>query len=328
MKATRPAYACCAVTAALTAAASVYAQTPAPYPIKPVRIITPTAAGGSLDTSARIIAQKLTEMWGQQVTIDNRAGAGGIVGADAAAKSTPDGYTLLFASNGNIATTQALYKKIPYDPLRDFVPVILVAETPYVLIVHPSLPAKNVADLIRLAKAQPGKIDFASSGSGSTPHLAGELFKTMAKVNIVHVPYKGSPAAHTSVMAGETSLEFSGLPSSLGQIKSGKLRALGVAGAKRSSIAQDIPTIAESGLPGYAANSWSSTLVPTGTPAAIVAKLNTDIRAALAAADVRQRMLGQGFEVVGSTPEQFAAYLRSEITKWTKVINDSGAKPD
>ena len=323
-----PARICYAVAATLMSAAVAYAQTPAAYPSKPVRIITPTAAGGSLDTSARIIAQKLTEMWGQQVTIDNRAGAGGIVGADAAAKSAPDGYTLLFASNGNIATTQALYKKIPYDPLRDFAPVILVAETPYVLVVHPSLPAKTVADLIRLAKAKPGKIDFASSGSGSTPHLAGELFKTMAKVDVVHVPYKGSPAAHTSVMSGETSFEMSGLPSSLSQLKSGRLRALGVAGAKRSTIAPEIPTISESGLPGFEANSWSSTLVPTGTPRAIITKVNADILAALAAPEVRQRMLGQGFEVVGSTPEQFAAYLKSEIAKWTKVINDSGAKPD
>ena len=276
----------------------------------------------------RIIAQKLTEMWGQQVTIDNRAGAGGILGADAAAKSAPDGYTLLFASNGNIATTQALYKKIPYDPIRDFAPVILVAETPYVMVAHPSLPVKTVADLVRLARSQPGKIDFASSGSGSTPHLAGELFKIMAKVNIVHVPYKGSPAAKTSVVSGETSFEISGLPSSLPHIRSGRVRALGVASAKRSTIAPEIPTLSETGVPGFEANSWSSTLVPAGTPRAIITKVNADILAALATPEVRQRMLSQGFEVVGSTPEQFGAYLKSEITKWTKVINDSGAKPD
>ena len=298
------------------------------YPVKPVRIITPTAAGGSLDTSARIIAQKLTELWGQQVTIENRPGAGGIVGADAAAKSAPDGYTLLFASNGNIATTQALYKKIPYDPIRDFSPVILAVETPYVLVVHPSLPVKTTSDLIRLARAQPGKIDFASSGSGSTPHLAGELFKMMAKINVVHVPYKGSPAAHTSVITGETSFELSGLPSSMAQIRAKQLRGLGVAGAKRSSIAPDIPTLSESGVPGFEANSWSSTLVPAGTPRAIVTRINADIMAALGSPEVRKRLLDLGFEVVGGTPEQFGAYLKSEITKWTKVINDSGARPD
>ena len=316
-----------ALAAVSIASGAACAQSPA-YPGKPVRIITPTAAGGSLDTSARIVAQKLTEMWGQQVTIDNRPGAGGIVGADTAAKAAPDGYTMLFASNGNIATTQALYKKIPYDPIRDFAPVILVAETPYVLIVHPSLPVKTAADLIKLARTKPGRIDFASSGSGSTPHLAGELFKSMAKINLVHVPYKGSPAAHNSVVSGETSFELSGLPSSISQIRSGRLRALGVASAKRSSMAPEIPTISESGLPGFEANSWTGTLVPAATPRAIISKINADIVTALAQSDVRQRMLNQGFEVVGGTPEQLGSHLKSEITQWTKVINDSGARAD
>ena len=308
-----------------TALAAGYAQD---YPVKPVRLILPTAAGGSLDAVGRVIAQKFTEHFGQQVVVDNKPGAGGILGTETAAHAAPDGYTLLIASNGNLATTQGLYKKIPYDPVRDFAPVVLMTETPYIVVVHPSLPVKTVADLIRLAKARPGQLNYASSGSGSTPHLAGELFKAMAKVNIVHVPYKGSPAALTSLLSGETVVGITGMPSSWAQVKAGRIRALGVAGTRRSTTAPELPTVAESGLPGYEVNSWSGLLAPAATPKPIVARLNAEVIKILAEPDVRQQLLNQGFEVLGGTPEQFGVFIKSEIVKWTRVIRDAGAHVD
>ena len=308
-----------------TALAAGYAQD---YPVKPVRLILPTAAGGSLDAVGRVIAQKFTEHFGQQVVVDNKPGAGGILGTETAAHAAPDGYTLLIASNGNLATTQGLYKKIPYDPVRDFAPVVLMTETPYIVVVHPSLPVKTVADLIRLAKARPGQLNYASSGSGSTPHLAGELFKAMAKVNIVHVPYKGSPAALTSLLSGETVVGITGMPSSWAQVKAGRIRALGVAGTRRSTTAPELPTVAESGLPGYEVNSWSGLLAPAATPKPIVARLNAEVIKILAESDVRQQLLNQGFEVLGGTPEQFGVFIKSEIVKWTRVIRDAGAHVD
>ena len=313
-----------ALAAVSIASGAACAQSPA-YPGKPVRIITPTAAGGSLDTSARIVAQKLTEMWGQQVTIDNRPGAGGIVGADTAAKAAPDGYTMLFASNGNIATTQALYKKIPYDPIRDFAPVILVAETPYVLIVHPSLPVKTAADLIKLARTKPGRIDFASSGSGSTPHLAGELFKSMAKINLVHVPYKGSPAAHNSVVSGETSFELSGLPSSISQIRSGRLRALGVASAKRSSMAPEIPTISET-MPGFVFQSWNGFFVPKATPEEIQTKLRSAIAEMVSTPEMKKRLTELGIVPGGQSKEEVAAVFKKDRESFAEAVNAAGIK--
>jgi len=308
-----------------TALAAGYAQD---YPVKPVRLILPTAAGGSLDAVGRVIAQKFTEHFGQQVVVDNKPGAGGILGTETAAHAAPDGYTLLIASNGNLATTQGLYKKIPYDPVRDFAPVVLMTETPYIVVVHPSLPVKTVADLIRLAKARPGQLNYASSGSGSTPHLAGELFKAMAKVNIVHVPYKGSPAALTSLLSGETVVGITAMPSSWAQVKAGRIRALGVAGTRRSTTAPELPTVAESGLPGYEVNSWSGLLAPAATPKPIVARLNAEVIKILAESDVRQQLLNQGFEVLGGTPEQFGVFIKSEIVKWTRVIRDAGAHVD
>jgi tripartite-type tricarboxylate transporter receptor subunit TctC len=315
------------VTAILsvTCVTATWAQS---YPNKPIRLILPTAAGGSLDTVGRIIAQKFTGQWGQQVVVDNRPGAGGILGTENAAKSAPDGYTLLIASSGNLATTQALYKKIPYDPVRDFAPVILMTETPYVVVVHPSLPVKTVADLIRLAKARPGELNYASSGSGSTPHLAGELFKSMAGVNIVHVPYKGSPAALTSLLSGETVIGITGMPSSWAQVKAGRIKALGVASTRRTATAPDLPTVTESGLRGYTVNSWSGMLAPAGTPRPVIASLNAEVLKILAQPDVKQQLLAQGFEVLGGTPEEFGSFIKDEIVKWTKVIRDAGAHVD
>ena len=325
---TTVAFACCVACGGSAQAQTTSGGTRPGYPDKPIRLILPTAAGGSLDTVGRLIAQKFTESFRQQVVIDNRPGAGGMLGTETAAHAIPDGYTLLIASNGNLATTQALYKKVPYDPVRDFAPVVLMTETAYIVIVHPSLAVKTVAELIQLAKARPGQLNYSSSGNGSTPHLAGELFKTMAGVNLVHVPYKGSPAALTSVLAGETVVSFTGMPSSWPQVKAGRIRALGVAGARRSSAAPDLPTVTESGLPGYEVNSWSGLLAPAGTPRPVIAKLNAEVIKILAQPEVRQQLLNQGFEVLGGTPEQFGAFIKTEIVKWTKVIRDAGAHVD
>jgi tripartite-type tricarboxylate transporter receptor subunit TctC len=293
-----------------------------------VRLITPTGPGGSLDTMARVLAQKLTEVWGQQTIVENRPGGGGIIGAGAAAKSPPDGYTLLVASNGNLATTQALYKSVPYDPVKDFAPIVLVASNPYVLVVHPSLPAKSTRDLIRLAKARPGVINIASSGNASTPHLALELLNAMAGIRLMHVPYKTSAAGLTSVVSGETSGMFTGVVSGLPFITSDRLRALAMASAKRLSVLPKVPTIAEDGVPGYEASNWAGVLAPAGTPRGVVTAIHGATTKVLQMSDVRENFRKQGLEVVGGTPEEFGGFIKSEITKWTRVVQESGAKID
>ena len=298
------------------------------FPSKPVRIITPTGAGGSLDTMARMLASKYTEIWGQQAVVENRPGGGGIIGAGAAAKSPPDGYTLLVASNGNLATTQALYKNVPYDPVRDFSAISLVASNPYVLVGHPSLPAKTVADLIGFAKARPGQINVASSGNGSTPHLALELLNSMAGLKMLHVPFKTSSGALTSIVSGETSLMFTGVVSALPFSKSGRLRILATASDKRISILPDVQTIAEGGVKGYEASNWAGVLAPAGTPRSVISLVHTTTIEALKAPETRERFMKQGLEIVGSTPEHFSDFIKIEIRKWTKVIQDSGAKID
>lgn len=298
------------------------------YPAKAVRLITPTGAGGSLDTMARVLAQKLSESWAQQVIVDNRPGSGGMLGAGAAAKAPPDGYTLLIASNGNLATTRALYKNVPYDPVQDFAPISLVASNPYVLVAHPSLPAKNIRELVRFAKARPGELNAASSGNASTPHLALELLKSMAGIRIVHVPYKTSPAALTSVVSGETSLMFVGVVSGLPFVTSGRLRALAVASDQRLSILPNTPTIAADGVPGFEASNWAGLLAPAGTPQSIITAIQRDTVKLLQLPDTRKTFQGQGLEVVGSTPAHFGSFIKSEIAKWMKVIRESGAKVD
>ncbi len=305
--------------------AASYAQS---YPVKPVRVITPTAAGGSLDTIARIVAQKLGDSLNQQFVVDNRPGAGGMLGAEAVARAAADGYMLLIASNGNIATTQALYKKVPYDPVKDFAPVLLMAETPYVAVTHTALPVKSVADFITFARARPSQINYASSGNGSTPHLAVELFRGMTGLALTHVPYKGSPAALNSLLSGETAFQITGLPSSYPHIKANRMRALGVASAKRVTLAPELPTISESGLPGFLANSWAGMLAPANTADAIITRLNGETLKALAQPDVKKLIQNQGFEVLGGTPDDFGKYLKSEIVKWGKVIRDSQARVD
>ena len=291
------------------------------YPTKPIRLVVPFPAGGTTDILAREVGQTLSASLGQPVVIDNRPGAAGNIGSELVAKSAPDGYTLLMGTVGTHAINPSLYARLPYDHVADFAPVILVARVPNVLEVTPSLPVYSVADLIKLAKQSPGRINFASSGSGTSIHLSGELFKTMAGVDMTHVPYKGSAPALTDLIGGQVQVMFDNLPSSLPQIKAGKLRAIAVTSTQRAPALPDVPTIAESGLPGFEATSWFGVVAPAGTPPAIVARLNADVNQWLQTPDAREKLLAQGAAAAGGSPEQFAAYIRAETEK-------SGAKVD
>jgi len=320
---------------ALVALASAYASAQT-YPSKPIRLVVPFPPGGTTDILARDVGQRLTETLGQSVVIDNRPGAAGNVGSDIVAKSAPDGYTLLMCTVSSHAINPGLYSKLPYDHIKDFAPVILVARVPNVLEVNPAVPVNTVSDLIKLAKEKPGQINFASSGSGTSIHLSGELFKTMAGVDMVHVPYKGSAPALVDLVSGQVQVMFDNLPSSLGQINAGKLRAIAVTSAQRSPALPDLPTIAESGLPGFEATSWFGVLAPAGTPPAIVNRLNAEINKWLQSPDGKEKLLAQGALIeprgesvtAGGSPEQFAAFIRAETEKWAKVIKASGAKVD
>ena len=298
------------------------------YPSKPIKIIVGSTPGGGPDIMARAIGQKLAEALGQSVIIDNRPGANGIIGSEIAAKSPPDGYTLMMANAGSHAVNVSLYPKLSYDPLRDFTPVSLVSTAPNVLIVHPSLPAKNVKELIALARARPGELSFGSGGNGSTAHLSGELFRTLAGLNLVHVPFRGAPAAVLGVISGQVMLALPNLPPALPAMKSAKARALGVTTLTRSASAPEVPTIAEAGLPGYEATAWYGVLAPAGTPRDIVMKLNAEIVKSLRTEDMKQRIALDGGDVVGSTPEAFGVVMRNDIAKWAKVVKLSGAKVD
>jgi len=298
------------------------------YPAKPVRFVVAFPPGGGTDIIARSIAQKLAERIAQQVVVDNRPGAGGNIGTDIVAKSAPDGYTMLMGSAGPLAINASLFGKMPFDPIKDLAPVTLAASTPNVLVVHPSLKAATVEELIALAKARPGEINFASSGHGTPAHLAGELFDSMAGVKMVHVPYKGAAPALADLLGGQVQLMFSTMPPALPHVKDGKLRALAVTSAKRSPAAPDLPTLDEIALPGFEANTWHGVVVPARTPRAIIARLNREIVAILHLPDVVERFSSQGAEALGSTPEEFAAYIRSETVKWAKVVRESGAKAE
>ena len=300
----------------------------ADYPTKPIRLVVPFPPGGTTDILARAVAQKLSETWNQQVIVDNRPGAGGNIGADLVAKAPPDGYTLVMGTVGTHAINPNLYSKMPYDHVKDFSPVILVAGVPNVLVVNPSLPVHSVKELIDYAKANPGKLNFASSGNGTSIHLSGELFKTMAGVQMTHVPYKGSAPALADLMGGQVQLMFDNLPSSLGLIKGGKLRAIAVTSTTRAAALPDVPTIAESGLPGFEASSWFGVLAPAGTPHDIVAKLNGTIAAWLATPDAKEKLLAQGAIAAGGSPEDFAQHIDRETAKWAKVVKASGAHID
>jgi tripartite-type tricarboxylate transporter receptor subunit TctC len=296
------------------------------YPTKPVRIVVPFAPGGGVDLTARILAQRLTERAGQSFIVDNRTGASGIIGTEFAAKSAPDGYTLLVGSQTTQAVVPAMYGKLNYDTARDFIGVTEIAVSPMLLVIHPSLPVKTVKDLIALAKSRPGQLSYGAA-SGGTPHLAGELFRLLAHIDLLFVPYKGEGPAIADAMGGQISMVFSNLPVGLPQARGGRLRGIAVTSPQRVSTAPDIPTAAESGLPGYEAATWFGLFAPSATPRDIIMKLYADSAAALSGADVKERMAGQGLFVVASTPEQFAPFLKIETARWTKVVKDAGVKP-
>jgi len=306
-------------------AAGVSAQA---YPTKPIRIVVPFPAGGTTDVLARAAAQKLAETLGQPAVVDNRPGAGGNIGAELVAKSAPDGYTLLMGTVGTHAINPGLYPKLPYDHVKDFAPVILVAGVPNVLVINPALPVNSVPELIAYAKANPGKLNFASSGNGTSIHLSAELFKTMAGVQMTHVPYKGSAPALQDLVGGQVQLMFDNLPSSLALIKGGKLKALAVTSGARAAALPDVPTLAESGLPGFEASSWFGLLAPAGTPPPVIAKLNGEIAKWLATPEAKEKLLAQGANAAGGTAEEFAQFIAAETAKWQKVVKESGAKVD
>jgi len=299
---------------------------PQSYPAKPIHLIVPWPPTGTVDILGRTLGQKLSENMGQSVIIDNRAGANGIIGSEAGAKSPPDGYTLVVDNITGHAINATLQAKMPFDSLRDFAHVSLLAWVPDGIVSLPSLPAKDVQELIALAKAEPGKLTYASFGVGSSGHLAGELFKMMAGVNLLHVPYKGGGPAIADLLAGQVSIYYPVLPSVVPLVKTGRLRLLAVTGAKRSSAMPDVPTVAESGLPGFEASNWFGLMAPAGTPPEIVARLNAEAAKALQDAEVRKKLDALGFEIQTGTPQEFTALLRSETEKWAKVVKTSGAR--
>jgi len=310
--------------AAVAAAATAHAQT---YPARPIRLVVSFAAGGGVDLVARMIGQKLAEAWGQQVVIDNRPGAGGNLSAEIVAKSPADGYTI-YLSSASIVVNASMYKTLPYDPLRDFAPVTLLVNAHNVLVAHPSLPAKNIRELIALAKKAPGQINYASTGSGTSGHLAMELFRSMAGIELTHIPYKVIGQTTADLLSGQISLWFPTMPGVLQHIRSGRMNALGVSGSRRAPVLPNVPTIAEAGVPGYDASTWYPLLAPAGTPVAVIEKLNAQLVAILATGEVRDKLQAQGIEAAGSTPLQLAAHLKSEMIKWEKVVRLSGAKVD
>ncbi|AVS78805.1 LacI family transcriptional regulator [Paracidovorax avenae] len=298
------------------------------FPSKPITIIVPFAAGGTTDILARIIAQGMGAELGQSVVVDNRAGAGGNIGGQVAARAPADGYTLFMGTVGTHAINAALYRKMPFDPVKDFAPLTRVANVPNLLVANPAQPFKTVQELIAYAKANPGKINFGSSGSGSSIHLSGELFKSMAKVDMQHVPYKGSAPAVTDLLGNQIAIMFDNMPSAIQHVRSGKLRAIAVTTAKRSPELPDVPTIAESGVPGYEATSWFGMFAPAATPAPVVAQLNATIVKVLAQPDIRKKLAEQGAEAAGETPAQFADFIQKESVKWGRVVKESGASVD
>ena len=311
----------------VTATAALSANAQATYPSKPVKIVVGFAPGGTTDVIARVVAQKLSAAMGQQFIVDNRAGAGSNLGAQVVAKADPDGYTLYASSVAN-TINMSLYPNPGYDFAKGMVPVAMFAKVPNLLVVHPSLPVKNVQEYIAYAKANPGKMTFASSGNGSSIHLSGELFKTMAKVEMLHVPYRGSGPAVSDLLGGQVMSMFDNLPSALPQVKGGKLRAIAVTSAKRSPTVPDVPTIAESGLPGYDVQSWFALNAPAKTPTAVVAKLNAEVNKILASKEVQERLAELGAVATTMSPDEYGAFIDAEIKKWAPVVKASGAKPD
>ncbi len=304
---------------------SVHAQ--GSYPSKPVRLVAPSSAGGGSDIVARSLAPKLSERLGQQVIVENRPGAGTVIGSDYVAKAPADGYTLLLGI-ATLAINPALLKKMPYDAVRDLAPITKVASSPNVLVLHPSVPVRSVKELIGFVRARPGQLSFASAGVGTNPHMAMELFLSMTKLKMVHVPYKGSAPAITDLVGGHVAAMAATALTGIPQIRSGRLRGLAVSSAKRSPSAPELPTVAEAGVPGYEATQWYGVLAPAGTPPEIIKRLNTELVQILQLADVKSRFAADGAEPVGDSPEQFGQYIRSELTKWAKVARDAGIQPE
>ena len=315
--------ACCGLIVFALAALPAYCQSP--YPARAVRLIIPFPPGGGTDTMARSIAPKLSEFLGQQVVLENRGGAGANIGAEIAAKSPPDGYTLMLATITN-AIGATLYQKLNYDLVRDFAPVTQLATTPHVLVVHPSVPVKTVKDFTALAKSRPGQLSYSSSGSGSAAHLAGELYASLTGTKMVHIPYKGGGPSMIALVGGEVSVCFATMPSAVGYVRSGRLRGIAVTTDKRSPSMPELPTIAETGVKGYEAGSWYGLSAPAGTPKDIISRLHAETLKVVALPDVKDRLFNAGFEVVTSTPEQFAAFTRDEIQKWGKLVKSAGMK--
>ena len=298
------------------------------YPAKALRLIVPFPPGGPADALARLVGDKLSASLGKAVVVDNRPGAGGNIGMELGARSAPDGYTLVLAPAGNLTVNPFLYRNVPYDVGRDFAPVTVIAAVPNVLVVHPSVPAKSVAELVRHAKAHPGTLNYSSPGNGSGAHLAGELFKSMTGVDIVHIPFNGIAPAVTAVVGGQVQIMFAGAPSALPQVKAGRLVALGVASPKRIAAAPDLPTLAESGLPGFDVTSWYSIVVPSGTPNDIIARLRSEIASALTQPDVQEKLAGLGAEPIVNTPAEFAAMIKVETAKWGKIVKDANIQAE
>lgn len=298
------------------------------YPSKPVRIVVAQAAGAQSDLFTRLLGQKLGEILGQPVISDPRPGAGGMVGAEVGARAAPDGYTLLMATNSTHGSNPALYSKLPYDPIKDFAPITLTLVTPYLLTTHPSLPVTGLKQLIAFAKTRPGQLNYASAGNGSTHHLCGELLKSMAGIDLIHVPYKGGPPATAAVLSGEMAMHFSTVASLNAHVKSGRMKAMGVTAAKRSSLLPEVPTMAEAGLPGFEMSSWFALVAPAGTPRPIVNRLNAETHKVLSAPDVRATITAQGAEIMPGTPEQLAEHIKSEIARIGKIARTANIRAE
>ncbi len=309
-------------------APAAHAQTTQTWPTKPVRFVIAFTPGGPSDILTRLVGGKLTEALGQPFIYDNRPGAGGNIAGEITAKSPPDGYTILMGNNSILATNAALYKNMGFDPVKELAPVALLASQPNILVVHPLLPVKSVKDLVALAKARPGQLNYASSGSGAAAHLAAELFQSMTGTKMAHIPYKGAGPALIDTLAGQCQLMFATSLSVASYIRSEKVRALAVSTAKRSPSFAHLPTVAEAGVPGFEASTWHGVVAPAATPQAVIARLNGEINKLLQTPEMRERLNSQGAEIIGGTPQSFAAYIQAEIPKWTKVIKDSGARAD
>jgi tripartite-type tricarboxylate transporter receptor subunit TctC len=315
--------------AALLAALAAAGASAQPYPSKPIRVVVPNPAGGFYDVIARTVGQKVGDSLGQPMVIENRVGAGGSVGTEFTAKSPPDGYTIMVGGIGPHGIAPSLYSKLPYDPVKDFAPIILVATTPNILVVHPSSPFQSVQDIAAAARAKPGGVSYASNGNGTSQHLSAEMFATTMGLKLNHVPFKGSAPAVTAMLGGQVDFAFAVAPDALAHVKAGKLRALAVTGAKRAAPLPEVPTMAEAGVAGYEATAWFGYLAPAGTPREVVDRLNAEIGKALESSDVRDRLAPGGLsELPGGTPERFGDFIRTEIAKWSRVVKESGAKID